>query len=215
MVRPVTQYEYWTYTQATGAPEPWIDERSWEAQATGYDYAQLAGYAWKHGRPALGRLDHPAVLVSHDDAQSYCRWWGMERGLTAELPSELEWEKAARGEDGRQYPWGNEFGQHGAARANVLESGRGDTVSVGMTPEAASPYGVLDMAGNVFEWTRTPAGSTTFIVKGGAWNTDALSARAAARHPRPASTQHLAIGFRCVVLASEPPAPRGHRKQRG
>jgi len=215
MVRPVTQYDYWTYTQATGAPEPWLDARTWEMQATGYAYGELERFAWTGGHPPPDRLEHPAVLVAQDDAERYCRWWGMQRGVTAELPSELEWEKAARGVDGRQYPWGNDFGLQGAARAHVLESGHADTAVVGTIPESASPYGVLDMAGNVFEWTRTPAGATTYIVKGGAWNSEVLSARAAARHARPASTRHIAIGFRCVVTDDGHPETKPARRRHG
>lgn len=199
MERPVTQREYWQYTREAGAPEPWLDAASWDAQRTGYTYAVVERFGWTRGRPDPDRLEHPIVLVSFDEARAYCDWWGEQHGARGDLPSEVQWEKAARGAEGLRYPWGDAFGADGARRANTLESGRQDTFPVGSIPESASPYGVHDMAGNVFEWTRTADGSTAFIVKGGAWNSHAWAARAAARHARPASTRHVAIGFRCVL----------------
>lgn len=198
MVRPVTQLEYWDYVVQTGAAEPWIDRANWDAQDTGYSYEIVERFAWAKGHPARDDYDHPVVLVSQTEARDYCRWWGHLRGGRGDLPTELQWEKAARGTDGRSYPWGQGFN---AARVNTLESGRGSTVHVAAQPENVSPFGVLDTAGNVFEWTRTPTTWTESIVKGGAWNSVALTARASARHARPTSTRHVTIGFRCVLTS--------------
>jgi formylglycine-generating enzyme required for sulfatase activity len=117
----------------------------------------------------------------------------------------MQWERAARGDDGRAYPWGSAFD---AGLANTLEGRRGGTSPVGARPRAASPFGVQDMAGNVFEWTRTPTDGG-YVVKGGSWSSDAASARAAARHGRSPDLRHVAVGFRCVIEAvnAGKPAP--------
>ena len=108
---------------------------------------------WFLRRPPEGKLDHPVVGVSWQDASAYCVWLSGETDCTYRLPSEAEWEKAARGEDGRRYPWGNEWAKN---RANA---GGADTMPVDAYPAGASPYGCLDMVGNVQEWTRTLWGS--------------------------------------------------------
>jgi formylglycine-generating enzyme required for sulfatase activity len=118
-------------------------------QATTY-HRQPGG--WEHGKPPKGREDHPVVNVTWHDAVTYCRWLSEVTGRPYRLPSEAEWEKGARGSDGRIYPWGNQWD---AKRCNTRESGKRDTTPVGAFPEGASPYGLLDMAGNVWEWTRS------------------------------------------------------------
>ena len=128
---PVTNAQYAAFVQATGHDEP----RRWEG-----------------GKPPRGKWEHPVVSVSWHDAVAYCRWLSEVTGQPYRLPSEAEWEKGARGSDGRIYPWGNRWD---AKRCNSEEGGRGDTTPVGAYPQGASPYGLLDSAGNVWEWTRS------------------------------------------------------------
>jgi formylglycine-generating enzyme required for sulfatase activity len=107
---------------------------------------------WAGGGPPRGKEDHPVVHVSWYDAMAYCRWLSRVTGKPYRLPSEAEWEKGARGNDRRIYPWGNQWD---ASRCNSVEGGKGDTTPVGTYPQGASPYELLDMAGNVFEWTQS------------------------------------------------------------
>jgi len=123
---------------------------------------QRAPKHWKGGKPPSGKEDHPVVNVSWRDALAYCRWLARVTGRAYNLPSEAEWEKGARGGfppasggdrgGARIYPWGNEWD---LSLCNSSEGGKGDTTPVGAYPGGASPYGLLDMAGNVWEWTRT------------------------------------------------------------
>jgi formylglycine-generating enzyme required for sulfatase activity len=108
---------------------------------------------WLLGEPPADKLDHPVVGVSWHDAQAYCAWLSQASGRTYRLPSEAEWEKAARGADGRLYPWGNEWA---AGRCSAGSSG---TAPVTACPNGASPYGCCAMLGNVEEWTSTLWGS--------------------------------------------------------
>jgi formylglycine-generating enzyme required for sulfatase activity len=121
-------------------------------RATGHEVPQ----GWTNGTLPPDMEDHPVVNVSWYDAKDYCQWLSQATGKDYRLPSEAKWEKGARGIDGRIYPWGNQWD---ATRCNSLESGLEKTTSVHAYPQGASPYGVLDMAGNVCEWTRSLGGS--------------------------------------------------------
>lgn len=105
------------------------------------------------------KKDHPVVYVSWNDAMTYCQWLNnllkaeLPSGLVLRLPTEAEWEKSARGTDGREYPWGNTFDKN---NCNSSEGGKGDTTPICLySPQGDSPYGCADMAGNVCEWTHS------------------------------------------------------------
>ncbi len=126
---PVTNYEYRAFVQDTGTSPP----PHWE----GSDYPETLG-------------DHPVVYVTWYDAMAYCQWLSEKTGTPYHLPTEAEWEKAARSSDGRKWPWGNEWD---ASNCNSKESGLGHTTPPGQySPRGDSPYDVADMAGNVWEW---------------------------------------------------------------
>jgi formylglycine-generating enzyme required for sulfatase activity len=125
-------------------------------EATGHDVPRH----WKGNKPLAGKEDYPVVYVTWHDTVAYCNWLSAETGKAYRLPSEAEWEKAARGKDGRLYPWGNEWDPQ---RCNTRESGPRATTPAGQySPWGDSPYGCADMAGNVWEWTRS--------LWGRAWN---------------------------------------------
>lgn len=197
---PVTQAAYAEFVAAGGAPPPAIDEAGWRAQQFQQDYdTEVARFVWRDGRPPVGRADHPVVLVTRDEAHRYCAWRGGLVGQPRRLPTGAEYEKAARGEEGRVYPWGNTFEP---AKLNSGVGGPGDTTPVGQHVDGASPYGVLELAGNVFEWTGSTMPDGRAMVKGSAWEDFAGVGRGASRHGRPVGARHVIVGFRCAADAS-------------
>ena len=195
MVTPITNRQYAAFVAATGHRAPDVDRATWKAYRLIHPYEQTRRFAWLDGHPPAGRADHPVVLVSQADAKAYADWLSERSGQTWRLPTELEWEKSARG-DGRAFPWGESFD---SARLNSHDAGPFDTTPVGRYPAGASPHGVLDAAGQVYEWTATEAGARRAIVKGGSWDDKGCGVcRPAARHGRPVGIKHILIGFRLV-----------------
>ena len=149
-----------------------------------------------YGHP--DRNDHPMNCISVEAAESYCDSVGKR------LPTEAEWEKAARGTDGRTYPWGHTSADctHAVIRApgtNEPGCGRGTTWPVGAKPTGASPYGALDMIGNVYEWVKDEDG--TRQLKGGSFGSSAVQASASSRAVTDRSALSVgadAVGFRCA-----------------
>ncbi len=162
------------------------------------------GDAWQVEK---GWEDYPASEMAWHGAVAYCKW------LEKKLPSEAEWEKAARGTDGRLYPWGND---PPTAELAFFGGWRGESVPVGRYPKGRSPYGVMDMAGQVWEWTRSTATSYPYdpkdgredlsvpyprVTRGGNASSDLEGLTATSRHivdPGRQARGHAYYGFRCV-----------------
>lgn len=187
---PVTNAQYYAFVQDTDRLVP--------------DY-------WSNGIFPTGEENHPVVRVSHQDAMAFCRWLSMVERRFYRLPTEEEWEKAARGSgDKRRYPWGDEWDPE---RCNTQEAGIGKTTPVDMYgKKGASPFGVMDMSGNVAEWTcswyeRYPNslcdnihfGRTQRVVRGGSWINEASWARVSFRGHYKPDTRRPYLGFRVVL----------------
>jgi eukaryotic-like serine/threonine-protein kinase len=193
-------------------PEYWIGK----TEVTNSQYAVFVAAAkhrapdhWNGGRIPAGKANHPVVNVSWDDAVAFGQWASQVTGRAVQLPSEAEWEKAARGTAGQIYPWGNTAPD--AQRVN-FNLGVNDTTPVGQYAAAgASPYGALDMAGNAWEWTSSsyeaypyrsddgreaPVDPRARVLRGGSFNYGAQSVRCAFRAGYLPENRYGFIGFR-------------------
>jgi len=225
----VTVAMFRTFAEATGYVTTAEQEghgHPYKAGPKEDEWPDVPGADWQHprGPGSEAQDDHPVVQVSWDDAAAYCAWVG------GGLPTEAQWEKACRGTDARVYPWGNEFderrmnycdAQCPVTRWNhdpTFDDGYAYSSPVGSYPEGASPYGALDMAGNIWEWTadrydnryyasspyENPQGPETGgerVQHGGAWY-DAGRAgwlTCTIRHATPPRNRADDLGFRCAV----------------
>jgi toxoflavin biosynthesis protein ToxD len=195
----ITNQQYAAFISDTGHAPPDVDKVTWKAYGLIHPYLATRRFAWIEGKPPKGREDHPVVLVSHADVKAYALWLGRQTKSSWRLPTEAEWEKAARGPEGARFPWGDIFN---ASLLNSADRGPFDTMPVGSFPDGASPAGLLDAAGQVFEWTATRSGQGHYIVKGGSWDDKGCGVcRPAARHARPANIKHILIGFRLINVS--------------
>ncbi|MDA0244704.1 MAG: SUMF1/EgtB/PvdO family nonheme iron enzyme [Chloroflexi bacterium] len=202
---PLTNTQYHVFVQATGHPAP---------------------EHWENGQIPEGKGNHPVVLVDWDDGIALAKWASEQTGQTILLPSEAEWEKAARGglmlPNGKNplpkriYPWGDAFDK---GKCNTEESGIKGTSPVDTYPQGASPYGVLEMSGNVWEWTRSllklypyvakdgredPNSQGSRVWRGGSWVSNQDYARTAARHLSLPVNRFHGLGLRLVWCVHPP-----------
>ncbi len=169
-----------------------------------------------HWQSPPGKENHPVVNISWDEAAAFCLWLSQETGCIFRLPTEAEWEKAARGADGRIFPWGEGWD---VSRANALEMYPGTTPVGQFSPDGDSPYGVADMSGNVWEWCADRYGEKEYqrrkrhvvknpygpedgegcVVRGGAFGASARHIRCAHRNWHYPFKRHHDVGFRIVA----------------
>ena len=181
----------------------------YEVTVEDYEGCVLAGRCSEHGLDGhkcnwskASRQNLPMNCVSWHQAVTYCSW------RSKVLPTEKEWEKAARGIDGRKYSWGNiSYSRINYAVANInadrldgYADGYAESSPVGSFPLGKSPYGAMDMMGNLLEWTASEyvAGQDSRVVRGGSWNFTGTIARTSSRFGNPPSVRSYYIGFRCV-----------------
>jgi formylglycine-generating enzyme len=216
---PVTVAQFAAFVGATGhKTTAELQGSAWNW--TGSKWEEIKGADWAHPRgpesDVKAKQEHPVTCVSWHDAVAFCKWVG------ARLPTEAEWEKAARGTDGRIWPWGSREPNSGVCNFNMTV---GDTTPVGCYPGGKSPHGLLDVAGNVLEWTGSLWGKDASIsepefgypydatdgrenlsapdtvgrvLRGGSFWDDALDVRCVCRRRRDPDLRRTDVGFRVV-----------------
>lgn len=205
---PITVTQYRAFIEASG-----YRERTFWTEA---------GWQWRESEEVAGPQtysrvyqtpNHPQVGVSWYEAIAFCRWLSQELETEITLPSEAQWERAARHTDGRIYPWGDEFDPQ---RCNMIETGVGRTSAVGFFPSGNAARGAADLAGNVLEWSRTKwldnykgyeqkvnndeEGDDRHVWRGGSFARAQLDVRCAYRYSYVPDRRDLSHGFRVVAL---------------
>ena len=195
----VTNAEYLDFIEDTGHRIPHISAPDYQEQGfLVHPYSTVENFLWEDGLYPEGEDEHPVVLVSYEDALAYAAWRGEQDGATYRLPTQEEWEKAARGTEGLYFPWGNDWQR---LATNVAQGGPLHTSEIATYPLSRSVYGIEDMSGNVFEYTSTleqRRGRTVTVMKGCSWDDSPGFCRGAYRHTRPVGSRHILFGFRLV-----------------
>ncbi len=198
---PITVAQYQAFVDAGGyAEQRYWTKAGWEWRTKDKDEKT------KDYEPEFQTPNHPRVGVSWYEAVAFCRWLAEQMQREVRLPSEFEWERAARHTDGRAYPWGNE--EECAHRCNMDETGIGHTSAVGMFPSGNAACGAADMAGNVLEWCSSKGGapkdeglegSDPYVLRGGSFHGGRDYVRCAFRDGDLPYLRYALIGFRVVV----------------
>jgi formylglycine-generating enzyme required for sulfatase activity len=182
---PVTNQRFAEFIQAKG----YEMDKYWSEKGWKWCRENKVSEPWYWQDEKWNQPDHPVVGVSWYEAQAFARWAGKA------LPTEVQWERTARGTDGREYPWKGEFDKE---KCNTEESGIGKTSRVTRYPNGISPAGCYDMAGNVWEWTVSQDEYGDYILRGGCWNDRWADARCT-EHLRYRPDERItSVGFRCV-----------------
>jgi formylglycine-generating enzyme required for sulfatase activity len=203
---PITNAQFDAFVQDGGYTAQW--RHCWTE----------AGWQWKGERRGpdkhggvFNSPNHPVVMLTWYEAVAFCKWLGQKLGRPVNLPSEAQWEQAARHTDGRRYPWGSEIT---ADHANYDQTGIGTTTAVGIFPKGASQCGALDMSGNVWEWCQTewrddystppnddPECNIMRVLRGGSFNLGTRVVRCAIRDWSNPNFRRRSYGFRVVVAS--------------
>lgn len=170
---PVTNDEYYSFVKATGRETP---------------------NHWIQNAPPKGKENHPVVYVDYNDAFAFAKWAGKT------LPTQEEWEKAARGNKGSVYPWGN---SPTVAKTNVKENEIGDTTEVDRYKSGISPYGIYDMSGNIWEWCATENNSGRAPLRGSSFNSPFEFAKSHIKNDASINMTDNDTGFRCVLAVDK------------
>jgi formylglycine-generating enzyme required for sulfatase activity len=215
---PVTNAQYRLFVEGGGYEDSryWLEE-GWVWRS---ENRTIAPEFWDE--PMWSSPNRPVVGVNWYEAMAFANWLAAQLDIPIQLPTEVEWEKAARGDDGRIYPWGDEWDPE---RVNTQETDIGQTSTVGIFPAGASPYACLDMSGNVWEWTLSlwgqqgtksdfgypydpsdgredPTAIGARIIRGGSWASSLSKARTAFRGLADPQARNRLIGFRCIRLSA-------------
>lgn len=204
---PVTVSQYAAFVESGAMTE----KRWWSEAGWAWLNGESIGWGRENRRSPDGweaqktRTFRPVVGITAYEAEAYCAWLGAQKNRSLRLPTEEEWEYAARGDDGRPFPWGEDFD---AQLANTAEKEILELLDAGSLPTDASPFGVLDMCGNVQQWTSSPYTARPDeavppgplrVARGGSFNDTIFGSRTSYRHVYPAGCFHPFLGFRVAA----------------